>query len=82
MAAVPGIDPAWRWKQQPAAPRATEDKVNNAKPVINAVESQPAVINANVRRQREWRTRNIELNRQRARAGMRKRRAAAKEPTE
>lgn len=59
--------------------------VNNAqvsRPVSNKPsETEPLVINTNVRRQREWRTRNLELNRQRARDGMRKRRAAAKEST-
>jgi hypothetical protein len=40
----------------------------------------PKYGSSNTQRQAKWRTRNTELNRQRAREGMRKRRAAAKEP--
>jgi hypothetical protein len=56
-----------------------ERPVNNAPAVINSDPAkEPALLTSTADRQRKWRASNAELNRQRAREGMRKRRAAEK----
>jgi len=52
--------------------RCTPRAVNNTIPEA----TQPLVINTNAARQDKWRKANAELNRQRARDGMRKKRAS------
>lgn len=67
MAAIPGIDPAWRWKQQqPAEPKPEVLPVNNRVKVNNR------------EKQAKWRASHPDLNRQRARDGMRRKRAELK----
>ncbi len=78
MAAVPGIDPAWRWKkQQPSVvrvePLENVEYVNNH---FSLAESDKVINRA---KQAKWRAAHPELNRQRARDGMRKRRASKKD---
>lgn len=73
MAAVPGIDPAWRWKQ-PAEPFVNKQPETKAKSLLTSDRKEYMR-----RAQTKWRSANLETNRQRARDGMRKRRAELKD---
>ncbi len=80
MAAVPGIDPAWRWKQEKPKPApAIKQKIDEITGIAEVLNKDVALINNNAAHQAKWRLANLETNRRRARDGMRKRRAEQKD---
>lgn len=74
-----------RFAAMQASQRETVNKASPVNKTVQAIQSevdQIASHKGNAAHQTKWRAANTELNRQRAREGMRKRRATAKETTE
>lgn len=72
------IDQLRALREQSFKRRSVTPSVNNAIPRPKAVNNAVNNASSNAQRQAKWRKANADLNRERARIGMRKRRAAAK----